>query len=439
MYKDALRSRRTLGTLMLYGLCCWFATPATYAALALAFNDKVTVDSAFVTGAAAPTDIAFTADGRAIITQKGGELLVRRADGALLTLAYPFGGSLDTSSEKGVLGVVADPQVATNSRFYFYVSNGPSSDKHRVYRATLTPTNTLVVDAGPVVAASRGVGPGLEGPANHDGGGLSIHNNQLYISVGDTGANASPPVNKYGSCLNKGNGKILRVNLDGSVPADNPLVGVASVTACDSPTGPWLTAAPDRRIFAWGFRNPWRFWVDPQTGRLWIGDVGEITEEEVSIGGGDQHYGYPFVEGARAWGNVEGKNCNLGMTPSRPCSAPAYSYPRFVGTTVTGGLVLDTPAWLGVFGAAHYVVGDSSASWLRILPVNNARTGFSSNVPVDFATFAGGAPVSIRQGPDDSLYVVYLGFGAVYRFTPTTAACPSCATPTAPARLRLTP
>ena len=103
---------------MVYGRCFLFATPATYAALALAFNDKVTVDSAFVTGAPAPTDIAFTADGRAIITLKGGPLLVRRADGVLLTLAYPFGGSLDTSSEKGVLGVVADPQVATNSRFY---------------------------------------------------------------------------------------------------------------------------------------------------------------------------------------------------------------------------------------------------------------------------------------------------------------------------------
>ena len=75
MYKDGLRPGRTLGRRMVYGLCFLFATLATYAALPLVFNDKVTVDSAFVTGAAAPTDIAFTADGRAIITQNGGPLL----------------------------------------------------------------------------------------------------------------------------------------------------------------------------------------------------------------------------------------------------------------------------------------------------------------------------------------------------------------------------
>jgi len=64
---------------------------------------------------------------------------------------------------------------------------------------------------------------------------MVIHNGQLYIAVGDTGANAAIPKNKYGSCLNKPNGKILRVNLDGTVPADNPLSNVAEVTACASP------------------------------------------------------------------------------------------------------------------------------------------------------------------------------------------------------------
>ncbi len=47
----------------------------------------------------------------------------------------------------------------------------------------------------------------------------------LYIAVGDTGANATPPVNKFGSCLNKGNGKILRVNLDGNDPDRQPAHG----------------------------------------------------------------------------------------------------------------------------------------------------------------------------------------------------------------------
>ncbi len=86
--------------------------------------------------------------------------MIRRANGTVITLAYPFGGTLDTASEKGLLGVVADPNVAQNHAFYFYVSNGPSSDKHRVYRALLSANDTLTVDANPIVGrfTRRGAG-----------------------------------------------------------------------------------------------------------------------------------------------------------------------------------------------------------------------------------------------------------------------------------------
>jgi glucose/arabinose dehydrogenase len=244
---------------------------------------------------------------------------------------------------------------------------------------------------------------------------MIIHEDQLYVAVGDTGFNATPPTNKYGSCLNKGNGKILRVNLDGSVPSDNPLVGLASVTACATPTGVWTTAAPDPRVYAWGFRNPWRMWVDPQTGLLFIGDVGEVTKEEISIGGPDQHYGYPFEEGTQIWGPVQGMNC-ASMTPSRPCTAPAFDYPRQPGFAVTGGLIPEACGWNNVFEGAHYVYGDSGGGFIRALPMNASRTGFASATPIQIAT--GPAPVSFRMGPDGSLYVVMIGGGAVHRFTP---------------------
>jgi glucose/arabinose dehydrogenase len=401
------------------------AAPA-FADISPPFTSKITLNTSYVTGASQATDIAFSADGRAIITRKTGQVHVRRADGSVNVVPYPFGGTLDTASEKGLLGVVADPNVAQNQRFYFYVSNGPTSDKHRVYAAVLTAADSLSVDPTPIIGASRGLGPGLEGPANHDGGGMSIHDGKLYVAVGDTGANASPPVNKYSSCLNKGNGKLLRVTLDGTIPSDNPLVSTASVTGCDSVTGPWTTAAPDRRIWAWGFRNPWRFWVDPQTGLSWTGDVGETSQEEISIGGGNQHYGYPFVEGTRVWGDVSGRNCSS-LVPGRPCTAPAYSYPRSVGTSITGGLIPDGCGWTDVFGSTHYVFGDFNAGWLRALPVNATRSGLSSTTPVEFATFAGASPVSFRSGPDGALYVVMFGAGAVYRLAPTSCTGPSCA------------
>jgi glucose/arabinose dehydrogenase len=413
---------------LLIAAAAWIgAPPDAWAQLDPAFVGKLSVDTAFVTGAGSATDIAFSGDGRALVTRKTGQIVVRHADGSTALIAYPFGGTLDTASEKGLLGVVADPNVAQNRAFYFYVSNGPTLDKHRVYRAVLgESSDTLTVDPVPVIAASRGFGPGLEGPANHDGGGMVIHDGHLYVAVGDTGANASPPTNKYGSCLNKGNGKILRVNLDGTVPGDNPLVGLASVSACATVTGPWITAAPDPRIFAWGFRNPWRLWVDAQTDLLFIGDVGEVTQEEISIGGPDQHYGYPFEEGTQIWGNVAGMNCST-LTPSRPCTPPAFSYPRSPGFAVTGGLIPEACGWSNVFSGAHYIYGDSGADFIRALPMNGARTAFASATPVQVANYNNAAPVSFRMGPDGSLYVVQIGASAVYRFTPIDQIGSACA------------
>jgi aldose sugar dehydrogenase len=396
------------------------------AALAPAFVGKVNLDAQYVTVSEA-TDIAFAEDGRAVVTTKSGTVAVRHSDGTVALVAYPFPPTLDTASEKGLLGVVADPNVAQNRAFYFYVSNGPTADKHRIYRAVLAAAgDSFSVDATPIVAASRGLGPGLEGPANHDGGGMVIAGGKLFVGVGDTGSNATPPVNKYGSCLNKGNGKVLRLNLDGTVPSDNPLVGLTSASGCETTTGPWTTAAPDPRVFIWGQRNPWRLWVDPRTSLVWVGDVGETTQEEIAVYSGNQSGGYPFVEGSMTWGTVDGQTCTT-LTPSRPCTPPVFSYSHSVGTAVTGGLIVEGCGWTKVLGSPSYIFGDSSFGWVRLLPVNAARTGLSSTSAVDFAS--GSTPVSFRMGPDQSLYAVFYGDGAVHRFTPVDRTGADCAAP----------
>jgi glucose/arabinose dehydrogenase len=395
------------------------------------FADTVSANQEWVTGADGATDIAFHPDGRAVITRKVGTITVRTAAGDQIDTAGLFSG-LDTSSEKGLLGVVADPGVAQNDTFYFYADTGPSDDKHRVYKGVLNDDNTVTVELDdPIVAAARGNGPGLEGPANHDGGGLVIHEGQLYISVGDTGSNASPPTNKYGSCLNKGNGKILRVNLDGSVPNDNPLTAVSEVTACDSQRGDWTTAAPDRRIFAWGFRNPWRFWIDPHTDLLWVGDVGEVTREEITVARAGEHHGYPFFEGfldhSMQGGALRlGKTCNEEFSPSRPCTPPVHDYDHGVGSSVTGGLIPEGCGWLNAFGGKlYYLFADYGSSWMHALEVKPDRSGVVSPTAVEFGTFTGG-PASIRQGPDGGVYVVFYGGGNVTRLAPSAATGSDC-------------
>ncbi|HEX6274813.1 MAG TPA: PQQ-dependent sugar dehydrogenase [Polyangiaceae bacterium] len=422
-----MRSKTALASL-LAGLGACTLPGVAHAQLAAAFADAVTVDTEYLTGANSATDIAFSADGRAVVTLKGGTIVVRRADGTKNMQMGVF-GNVDTQSEKGLLGVVADPGVATNNTFYFYVSNGSNAnDKHRVYRGVLSANDTFTIDmADPVIAEMNGVGPGLRGPANHDGGGLFIHEGQLYVGVGDTGANATPPTNKFSSCLNLGNGKILRVNLDGSVPTDNPLVGESMVTSCTSTGGDWGTAAPDTRVYAWGFRNPWRFWVDPHTGLMWIGDVGETTREEISVGRGNQHYGYPFNEGTREYGELDGKDCMTGFAPGRECTPPVYDYGRADGANcVIGGLIPEGCGWTNAFdGKLYYLFADHGARWVRALEVRPDRTGVVSTTAVEFGTFGNG-PASFRQGPDGAFYLVHDGAGAVYRFAPTNLSGPDC-------------
>jgi len=402
-----------------------------WAALDAPFDQTLVEDQAYVSDASNATDIAFHPDGRAVITQKTGQITIRRATGEVVEITGTF-PNLDTSSEKGLLGVVADPSVATNDTFYFYASDGPTEDRHRVYKGVLNGDDSVTIDLdNPIVGAARNVGPGLEGPANHDGGGLFIYKSQLYVGVGDTGANSEPPTNKYSSCLNKGNGKILRVNLDGSVPSDNPLASEAMVTSCTSTGSDWGTAPPDRRIFAWGLRNPWRLWIDPMTNLMWIGDVGETEREEISVGGSGQHFGYPFIEGnldqsmAGDALRLE-KTCDQGFTPSRPCTAPVHDYPHSTGKSVTGGLIPTGCGWSNAFaGKAYYLFADYADNWMHALEVEPDHRGVVSPASVDFAQVSGG-PSSIREGLDGALYVVFYGSGTVSRFTPKDLTGPGC-------------
>jgi MYXO-CTERM domain-containing protein len=426
-----LRAARALG--LLGGLGALGLCGLAHAQLVAPFSTTIDVDPQYVSGATGATDIAWAPDGRAVVTTKSGTIVVRQTNGTTAQRMNVF-SNVSQAAEQGLLGVVADPTAANT--FYFYVSNGTDSgDRHRVMKAVLNADNTFTVDATPVIAASRNLGPGIQGPANHNGGGLNIYQNRLYVGVGDTGANATPPTNKYSSCLNRPNGKILRVALDGTIPADNPLNDLATVTSCDDSGrtgGAWTSAAPDKRIFAWGLRNPWRFWVDPMSGLMWVGEVGETTREEVSVGPGGSHFGYPFFEGTSDWSMQGGslrlqKSCDQGFEPSRACRPTVHDYDNnMVGNCVIGGVIPDGCGWQTALGGTLYLFADNGNGWIHALTVTNRMMGQASSTSTNVGTFANSGPASIRMGPDESMYVVMNRGNAVYRFTPRDrTGCPS--------------
>jgi glucose/arabinose dehydrogenase len=352
------------------------------------------------------TDLAFVSDGRAVITRKTGEIAVAMPDGSLQrSMAAII--DVDAESEKGLLGVVRDE----DDTLYFYASTGgDDSDKHKVYRATLAANGEVSVDLTRSI-----IGRGLEGPANHDGGGMVIHRGQLYVGVGDTGYNNSPPSNRYGTCLNKANGKILRVNLDGSIPSDNPLTSLAMVTGCASPRAEFAMFPPDERIYAWGLRNPWRFWIDPATDLLWIGDVGEVDEEEITVGGKGAHHGWPFHEGNVTHGDLGGLTDCMNVVPASECVAPQHGYPRSDGVSVTGGLIPPAGCGWGAF-ERRYFFADFGTARMWTLDVEPDRSGV---VPGSRRAFGRvGSAVSFRMGPDGAMYIASYGTSSIKRLAP---------------------
>ncbi len=196
-------------------------------------------------------------------------------------------------------------------------------------------------------------------------------------------------------------GKLLRIDVDNvapplpyAIPPDNPLVG--------NPNG-WR-----EEIFAWGFRNPWRFSFDSETGRIYLGDVGESKWEEVNIIEKGRNYGWIKMEGNQCYPNPA--SCDtLGMN----AVLPIHQYPHLneVGNAIIGGYVYRGPTLPALWGKYVYAdVGEGTfalwhdgVSWIsQLIEVNNPSRQYS--------TF----------GVDESgeLYVASI-FGPLYRFVDT--------------------
>ena len=128
---------------------------------------------------------------------------------------------------------------------------------------------------------------------NHNGGEVHAANDgTLYVTVGD-GGSGRPDSNP--ADLAMPNGKILRIGLDGTIPAGNP----HGTTVCKSAWGPPGAAKVCGEIWADGLRNPFRLGFDPAApgAKFRVNDVGQSTWEEVDAAVAGAHYGWPCREG----------------------------------------------------------------------------------------------------------------------------------------------
>ncbi|MGZ3419433.1 MAG: PQQ-dependent sugar dehydrogenase [Polyangiales bacterium] len=380
--------------------------PAVASAQTLAAGAPATTFDAtqYATGLGQLTDFKFLPDGRVIAIEKAGTARVRDKTSGMWTVAATF--PVSTTSEQGLLGVEVHPNFATNKLLFFYYSanaadGGSDLDRHRVVSIPLKDDGTLDM------ASEKVLLKGLRGPANHDGGALTVLGDKLFVGVGDTGCNCSCKPgdnmnNWFATCLTNANGKILRINFDGSIPADNPLVG-KTVTKCGDTCGVNISTTgtstmPRTEIWAWGFRNPFRIWGDPVSKKLWVGDVGEITWEEINVVDGNHHYGWPRREG------TEGQPATwcTTITPNTGnCVDPVYACPRSDCQTIIGGRIMDSCDWPTSFRGLYFFADDGSNKIFTLKP-NATRDGVVAGSRADFADMNG--VTSLQMGPDGALY-----------------------------------
>lgn len=230
-----------------------------------------------------PTAMAFSPDGWLFICLQGGELRII-SNGILL--ATPFVTVTTTSAgERGLLGVTFDPNFAVNHFVYVYYSVPTTPIHNRVSR--FTANGDLAVPGSETVILEL---DNLSTATNHNGGAIHFGpDGKLYIGVGENAnsANSQTLANRLG--------KLLRINADGSIPADNPTTfqGILG-----SPSG------VNRAIWAAGLRNPYTFAFQPGALRIFINDVGQSTWEEINDGIVASNYGWPFCEGVCSPPNV---------------------------------------------------------------------------------------------------------------------------------------
>ena len=347
----------------------------------------------------APTALAFTPDGRMLVSSQGGTLWVVQGGppASAGTLA-----PICTNSERGLLGVAVDPDFSSNRFVYLYWTvNKSGTCVNRVARYVLTDANIIDLSSQTLLLDN------IPSPAgNHNGGDLFVgKDGYLYVAIGDGGTGGAPA-----RVLNTVSGKILRIMRTGGIPADNPFAG----GSCAMTGG--VASGVCAEIFALGLRNPYRIAADPNVfgTRFFINDVGQSTWEEIDLGQAGADYGWNVREGFCATGS----STNCGAPPAGMTN-PIHAYGRSEGCgAITGGAFVPHGVWPAQYEGS-YLFADLNCG--RIFELEN-RGGTFASVPFapSLPVFS---PVALAFGPwggkQALYYTAYGGGGQVRRIAYT--------------------
>ncbi len=329
-------------------------------------------------GLEAPWGLAFLPGGKMLVTEKPGRLRVVAADG---TLSAPVAGlpTIATRGQGGLLDVALDPAFATNQLVYWSFSEALEDGTNH----TAVARGKFVDGAEPRMEDAQVIyrqAPSMRSNG-HFGSRLAFgRDGTLFVTQGDRQIEAGRLLVQQ---MDKLQGKIVRINPDGSIPKDNPFVGTAG-------------ARPE--IWSLGHRNVQAAAINPATGELWEVEHGTRGGDELNIVRKGKNYGWPVT----AYGiEYQGKPITGGITSQDGMEQPAYYWDPVIAPS---GMMFYTadlfPAWKG----SLFIGGLATTNLVR-LDIKGDRVVSEERLLKDLQP----KPERIRdvrQGPEGAIYVL---------------------------------
>ncbi len=338
-----------------------------------------------VSGLEHPWALAFLPDGRILVTERPGRLRIVDTSGRL---SEPLAGvpPVQAVSQGGLLDVAIDPDFAQNQIVYLSFSepgdggvSGTSVARGRLGNGRLDNVE-IIYRQQPKVRSGGHYGSRL----------VFSRDGKLFVTQGDRQAGS---FRQQAQQLSSGIGKIVRINLDGSIPSDNPYVGRDD-------------ARPE--IWSLGHRNAQAAALNPETGELWTVEHGAQGGDELNRPEKGKNYGWPTITYGRDYSGA-----SIGEGAQREgMEQPVYYWDPVIAPS---GMTFYTgDRYAGWKGSAF--VGSMGTRALVRLTIANGRVTGEERYPL-------GARIrDVQQGPDGLLYAVTdEDNGAVLRLVPTAA------------------
>lgn len=312
-----------------------------------------------------PWGIAFLPDDRLLVTERSGTLRIMRANNEL---SDPIQGvpEVFNNGQGGLLDVAVDPQFGENNRVYLSFSEPGDNGNASTALGYGTLSNNQLNDFTVIFRQTPKVDGGM-----HFGSRIIFSDGYLFLALGERGK--KDPAQDLSNHM----GTVIRINMDGSIPDDNPFTDEENA---------------EDEIWSYGHRNIQAAAIDPNSGLLWVGEMGPQGGDELNIVEPGNNYGWPEV----SWGeNYDGSDI------PDPNNEPQFTDAVLVWTPVISpaGMIFYSgtmfPQWQG-----KMLVGGLTTKEVVVVDVNGQQAEESERVEI------GERVRDVQQAPDGSVYVI---------------------------------